>query len=144
MPLCQQDTPGKTGNLQTKQCSIFTTYFGRFSRCLSAHTNVELRFSLKTYHQACEHNLYRFIMLTSCSHTWCLYGRTKTTVHIRTHWYTKLQIYWNVFWKYNYKEYNIKEEFLKSMPCRISGSSLQKYSSVSCTGLYCRISPWYT
>jgi len=92
MPLCQQDTPVKPGNLQTKQCSIFTTYFRRLSRRLSAHTNVTLPFSLKTYHQACEHNLYLLIVFTLCSHAWCLYGRTKTktTVHICTYWYAKL------------------------------------------------------
>ena len=64
MPLCQQDTPVKQDNLQTKQCLIFTTYvyFRHFSRRLSAHTNVTLPFSLQTYHQACEHNLHLFIM----------------------------------------------------------------------------------
>ena len=74
MPLCQQDTPAKPDSLQTKRCSVFTTYFRRLSSRLSAHKNLTLPFTLKTHHRACEHNLYLFhyshIMLICLMFVW--------------------------------------------------------------------------
>jgi hypothetical protein len=86
----------EAGQTSNKTMLNFLHVFQRFSRYLSAHTNVTLPYSLQMCHQAYEHNLYVFIRLTFCSHTWRLYGRTKTIMHICIHWrqyYQATEIY---------------------------------------------------